>query len=106
MPAPTGTRSLSRRRRRSTSKTIIEFHARQTLVRLHAVQFGKDSISGIPWLDHLTCDTCRVAYPLADVSGVRTGNPGAGAWVIAGPMLVVYAVLSVGSFIYYLGMRD
>ena len=71
------------------SKTVVEFHAKDSLVRLHGVRFSRDSVSGIPWLDHLTCDTCRVAYALTDVSGVRTGNPGAGAWVLGAPIFIV-----------------
>jgi hypothetical protein len=71
------------------SKTIVEFHAKDSLVRLHGVRSSRDSVTGIPWLDHLTCDTCRVAYALADVSGVRTGNPGAGAWALGAPIFIV-----------------
>jgi hypothetical protein len=62
---------------------------KETLVRLHGVQYSRDSVSGIPWLDHLTCDTCRVAYALADVTGVRTGNPGEGAWVVGAPIFII-----------------
>jgi hypothetical protein len=71
------------------SRTVLEFHARDSLIRLHGVRFTRDSLSGIPWLDHLSCDSCRVTYRLSDISGVRTGDPGAGAWVVAGPMLVI-----------------
>lgn len=56
---------------------------------MHGVRFSRDSASGIPWLEHLTRDTCRVAYALADVRGVRTGNPGAGAWALGAPIAIV-----------------
>ncbi len=70
-------------------KTVLEFQAKNQLVRLHGVEFTRDSLSGIPWLEHLDCDTCRVRYAFRDISQARTGNPGAGAWLIAGPMLFV-----------------
>jgi hypothetical protein len=72
--------------------TVVEFHAKDQLVRLHGVVFSRDSVSGIPWLDHLGCDTCRVSYAVADLSGLRTGNPGAGAWVLLTPFIVVMAL--------------
>jgi hypothetical protein len=71
------------------SRTVLEFQAKNQLVRLHGVEFKRDSLSGIPWLEHLNCDTCRVRYALSDISQARTGNPGAGAWLVAGPMLFV-----------------
>jgi hypothetical protein len=72
---------------------VLEFHAKGELVRLHAVRFEKDSISGIPWLEHVTCDPCRQRFALADVSDARTGDPGAGAWTILVPMMLVLAFL-------------
>ena len=70
-------------------RTVLEFQAKNQLVRLHGVEFKRDSLSGIPWLDHLTCDTCRVRYAFSDISQARTSNPGAAAWLVAGPMLFV-----------------
>jgi hypothetical protein len=70
-------------------KEVLEFRAKNQLVRLHGVQFSRDSLSGIPWLEHLSCDSCRVSYALSDVTQVRTGHPGNEAWVIGGPMLAV-----------------
>ena len=70
-------------------RAILEFHARDQLVRLHGVRFEQDSVSGIPWLEHLTCDTCRVHYAVADVSQARTGNPGATAWNILLPFSII-----------------
>lgn len=77
--------------------TVLEFRARNELVRLHGVQFAHDSLSGIPWLEHLTCDTCRVHYALADISQSRIGNPGAGAWNIVLPLV---AVIALGTAIF------
>jgi hypothetical protein len=75
------------------SRTVLEFQAKDQVIRLHGVEFNLDSLSGIPWLEHLSCDTCRVRYALADVSGARTGNPGAGAWSIGLPIILVLAGL-------------
>lgn len=76
-------------------KTIIEFRAKGTLVRLHGVEFGSDSVSGVPWLDHLTCDTCRVSYALADVSEPRVGDPGKEAWNLVIPIVAVVGVVGL-----------
>jgi hypothetical protein len=71
------------------SRTVLEFQAKNQLVRLHGVEFRNDSVSGIPWLEHLSCDTCRVRYAFSDISHARTGNPGAGAWIITVPMIII-----------------
>ncbi len=66
---------------------VIEFHVADTLVRLHAVHVTRDSISGVPWLQHPGCDSCRTAFALDRVSALRSGNPGAGAENILAVML-------------------
>lgn len=71
--------------RSMNERIVLEFHAGGQLVRLHAVRIMRDSVSGIPWLGHTSCDTCRVSYALAGISLPRTGNPGAGAWAIMAP---------------------
>ena len=76
--------------------TVLEFRARGQLVRLHGVRVERDSLSGIPWLDHLTCDTCRVHFALADVSQARTGDPGATAWNILVPFGLLFTFLYIG----------
>ena len=67
-------------------------------MRLHAVQFTRDSVSGVYWIEHTTCDTCRTSYALKDVTGAQTGKPGRGAWLIAGPFIGLMAV-GVGFFV-------
>jgi hypothetical protein len=44
-----------------------------TARRWHAVQVGADSISGIPFIQATTCDSCRIALPRAAVDSVRQG---------------------------------
>jgi len=84
-------------------KTVLEFQARNQLVRLHGVEFTHDSLSGIPWLEHLSCDTCRVRYAFSDISQARTGNPGAGAWILGVPMLIIGGGLMVVGFLFFTG---
>ncbi|MGH7584025.1 MAG: hypothetical protein ACREL5_12445 [Gemmatimonadales bacterium] len=74
---------------------VIAFNADGKEYQLHAVRLTKDSISGVPWTEHATCDTCRVAFARAGISNVRTGNPGNGAWSVAGPFLGAVALLAV-----------
>ncbi len=85
------------------SRTVLEFQTKNQLVRLHGVEFKGDTLSGIPWLEHLSCDTCRVKYALSDISQSRTGNPGAGAWIVTMPMIIigggfmaVFVLLAIG----------
>lgn len=70
-------------------RQIIEFRVDSQLIRLHAVKFTRDSVSGIPWLKHTSCDSCRVGYALSGVSEMRTGCPGRPAWIIAIPFFTL-----------------
>ncbi len=70
------------------------------MVRLHAVHVYGDSLSGIPWLEHTSCDSCRRAYALRDVTQLRTGNPGATAWPLLLPLLGIMAAGLVFTFAY------
>ena len=91
-------------------RQVLEFHIqvgkKDSLVRLHAVQFTRDSVSGIYWIEHTSCDTCRTSYALKDVTRAQIGKPGRGAWLIAGPVialvaagtLLVWHLLSSGDF--------
>lgn len=80
--------------------TVLEFHARDQLVRLHGVTFARDSVSGIPWLEHLSCHTCRVHYALADISQARIGEPGRAAWGIVLPVAAVFGLFGLVRFLY------
>ncbi len=84
-------------------KTVLEFRARNQLVRLHGVEFRQDSLSGVPWLEHPSCDTCRVRYAFSEISQTRTGHPGAGAWSVGIPMLIVAGGFIVGAILYATG---
>ncbi len=68
--------------------------------RWHGVVVGRDSMSGIPFVRSLTCDTCRRAVPLASVDSVRVGKPVAGFWktlgLVVGIQLAAFAVICWG----------
>jgi len=66
----------------------------QRMTRLHAVVMTRDSFSGIPFLQSVDCDSCRVQFSRDDVDSVRVGNPPAGFWGTVG--LVAAGLLVVG----------
>ena len=74
-------------------RTVLQFHVqvgkKDSLVRLHAVQFTKDSVSGIYWIEHTSCDTCRTSYALKDVTRAQIGQPGKSAWILTVPFFAL-----------------
>lgn len=66
-------------------------------VRWHALRVSGDSVSGIPWLTPVTCDSCRRSRPLAGVDSIQVGHPEKGFWKGVGVVylapLLVFAVL-------------
>ena len=64
--------------------------------RLHGVAIGSDSVTGVPFLAPLPCDSCRIAIPRAAVDSLRLGNPSAGFWRSAGlGMGLLFALAAV-----------
>jgi hypothetical protein len=68
-----------------------------TVERWHGVVLTGDSMSGVPYLRSLSCDSCRVTRPRAEVDSIRLGSPVAGFWktvvlVVAVPVLIVEGV--------------
>jgi len=69
--------------------------------RWHALVISRDSVSGVPYLTPVNCDSCRVALPRAEVDSIRLGNPVAGFWktvglVVGVPLLLIGVVCVVG----------
>jgi hypothetical protein len=64
-------------------------------VRWHAVRISADSVSGIPFLQPVTCDTCRTQVPRASVDSLRLGNPVAGFWKTIGLISGAFVVAGV-----------
>ncbi len=53
-------------------------------LRWHGVRVSADSVSGISFLQPVTCDSCRTALPRASVDSIRLGSPVAGFWKSVG----------------------
>jgi len=60
---------------------------------LHAVRIGADSIAGVPFQLPPSCDSCRVAIPVASVDSLRWGNQEAPAMVLIGAGIAVFLFL-------------
>ena len=67
----------------------VQVFAHQGLLRWHAVRIGADSISGIPYLRPVTCDSCRVALPRSSVDSLRLGDPVGGFWQTVGIVVAI-----------------
>lgn len=66
-------------------------------LRWHALRVGADSVSGIPYFQPISCDSCRLAVPRAAVDSIRLGHPVAGFW----KTVALVAGISVGAGIVY-----
>jgi hypothetical protein len=53
------------------------------VLRLHGVIVGSDTVSGVPFLKSLDCDSCRVGIERAEVDSLRLGEPVGGFWKTA-----------------------
>jgi hypothetical protein len=66
---------------------------------LHAVRLESDTLSGVPFHKHPSCDTCRVVFAVAEVDSLRLGNRertyfGVMGLVAAFAALAIYVALS------------
>jgi hypothetical protein len=61
--------------------------------QVHAVVVGPDSVSAIPFVRPVECDSCRLIWPRSVVDSVRVGSPVAGFWKTVG--LIVAAFMAV-----------
>lgn len=50
---------------------------------MHGVIVGAESVSGIPFVKPLDCDSCRMGIGRTEVDSLRTGDPVAGFWTTA-----------------------
>jgi hypothetical protein len=39
--------------------------------RLHALRWGADSVSGVPYLQPPSCDSCRLAFSTREIEGIQ-----------------------------------
>jgi hypothetical protein len=75
----------------------VEVWRSGTVERWHGVVLTEDSVSGVPYLRSVSCASCRVTRPRAEVDSIRLGSPVAGFWktvalIIALPVVVVEGV--------------
>ena len=68
--------------------------------RWHALRVTADSVSGVPWLAPVECDSCRVTLASVAVDSLKEGHPVAGLWkgyglVMFGPFLLLSAICIV-----------
>ena len=71
----------------------VQVWQQDSVVRWHAVTVTADTVSGIPFLEPIDCESCRVAVPRATVDSIRVGHPVAAFWGSVG--LVVGTILAV-----------
>ena len=55
-----------------------------TSLRLHAISLSSDTLSGVPYLQSPSCDSCRISLVRSSVDSMRAGNPTAGFWKTLG----------------------
>lgn len=67
---------------------------RDGMVRLHGLRLANDSVSGISFLQPLSCDSCRISFSQERVDSIRVGDPTGGFWATLG--LITVAALIVG----------
>jgi hypothetical protein len=85
-----------------TSRQEVQVWAGHRTTRLHGVVVTPDSVSGIPFLQPLTCDSCRVQLARSEVDSLRVGDPTGGFWassalVLVGLLVAAFTVCETGS---------
>lgn len=70
------------------------------VLRVHGLHVSPDSVSGIPYLIPLACDSCRLSFPRAQVDSLRVGDPTGGFWrsvglALAGLLLSAFVLCAV-----------
>ena len=68
---------------------------------LHAVRLNSDTLSGVPFTQAPTCDSCRVEFPLNEVDSLREGSKERGFFrttglVVAIGLAMAYVFRGVG----------
>jgi hypothetical protein len=82
----------------------VEVWSDHRATRLHGVVITPDSVSGVPFLAPLSCDSCRVGFPRAQVDSIRVGDPPGGLWASTG--LVLLGLLAAALAICLTGSQD
>jgi len=64
-------------------------------VRWHAVRVSSDSVSGIPFMKSIACDSCRTSVPRASVDSLRLGSPVGSFWKTVGLVAGTFVLAGV-----------
>ncbi len=67
------------------------------MTRLHGIVLTGDSLSGIPYLQPLSCDSCRVVVPLRGVDSLRTGDPVGSLWAVVALFVATLLLVACAS---------
>jgi hypothetical protein len=81
-------------------RTVLAFDVGMKHVQLHAVRFTADSVSGVPWLQPPSCDSCRVSFALRDVTHAEAGHPERNFWVALTPVFALFGAAMVYAISY------
>jgi len=74
----------------------VEIWQGQSAQRWHAVRVTDSTVTGIPFIRPIDCDSCRSTVPRASVDSIRLGNPSLGLLKTVGLVLLTPVVLMYG----------
>jgi hypothetical protein len=64
-------------------------------LRWHGLRLHQDSLSGLPYVAALGCDSCRRTLPLTAVDSLRFGNPSRGFMRTIGVILGTWLLIAL-----------
>jgi len=76
----------------SKRQQVQVWHGTEAVV-LHAVAVDSATLSGVPFIEHPDCDSCRIRLPIASVDSVRLGNQERGFLLGVGAVVLSMAIL-------------
>lgn len=65
----------------------------------HAVLIRADTVYAVPLIRPVSCDSCRVSMPRAEIDSMRLGNPVAGFWKTVGLVVAIPVAIWIGACI-------
>jgi hypothetical protein len=66
------------------------------VARWHAVVVEVDTVSAVPFMQPVQCDSCRRRIPRAQIDSMRLGNPVAGFWKTVGLVVAIPIAIMLG----------
>jgi hypothetical protein len=74
-------------------RQTLLFLRNDSLVRLWAVRFSPDSVSGVPRSQDRSCGSCRVGFALQEVSQPRVSRPASSVLTTVIPLGILGAII-------------